>query len=234
MDKSKKALIIICFVLLIVVSLKGLFVYWFSPNNKVRVPKFEELTIVHKDADEYLTWGHFNIRNDFGEYQLITNNPTPEEQHEVDERANTDSAIYSREDGLAITKAEKSSDFDDIYLANIVEYNYLGLYGIHNNYELYKYLKEHPQCENHYYTPIFTMLKNKYMQEELDKYWAKGGVDTIYFFTGNYDGFYTEIHNGQYRMFYIYHNNKIYSMSFNGSKTTREQVFDLISTVIIK
>ena len=234
MSKSKKILIIVCFILLILVSLKGIFLYWFSPMNKVRVPEFKELTIEHQDAEDYVTWGHFNIRNDFGEYQLVTNNPTPGEQHEVDERANTDSAIYDREDGLAITKANMNGEFDDIYVANIVEYYYLNLYGIHNNYEFFKYIEKNPKVENHFYTPIFTMLKNKYMQEELDKYWKKGSVDTIYFFTGDYDGYYTEINNGQYRIFNIYYKNKIYSMSFNGSKTTREQVFDLISTVIIK
>ena len=232
--KQKVILVIVCFIILIYISLKGLFLYWFSPYNKVRVPEYITITIKHKDAEQYMTVSNFSIRNDIGDYTLITNDPSRQDEIEVDHHSNTDSTVYERDGGLMIRHADVSTDFDDIYASNVIEYEYLRLFGIHNNYDMHKFISKYKSYENHFYTPIYLLLRNKYIQEELDKYWSKGGTNNIYLIDGDYKGYYYELHNGQFRVFTLYKRGKIYQMSFSGSKYTREQVFDLLSTVIIK
>ena len=231
--KQKVILVIICFIILIVISIKGLFLHWFSPFNSIKIPEYKHLTIEHQDAEEYLEAGHFKIRNDFGEYQLVSNDPTKTDIIESEERTSSDSVLYDRDDGLSIRKLDTNNEYDDIYVSNSIEYYTLKMFGISNNYEFHKYLSNKKDLENHLYTPIITMLRNKYLQEELNKDLNIERIDLIYLFDGANKGYYYEVNGGQYRTFCIYNEKKIYAMTFNGSKTTREQVFDLLSTVII-
>ncbi|MGN0992973.1 MAG: hypothetical protein ACI4PE_03540 [Bacilli bacterium] len=179
----------------------------------------ENVDITHKIANEYVTFNELKIRNDFKDFtkEIDEENPT-RVVYKFEDINNKQLVTFEIDTYEETINASYSSEFIEKYnIKNDIDYiNVLKNYDFEKTRFNYKKLSENGDA---------TVGAESYSSKE-----------THYnIITGDYTGLIKTEEYSLKKIVYLYQNNKTYELTFNGfGYFTDEQIYDLISTIIIE
>jgi len=179
----------------------------------------ENVNITHKIANEYITFNELKIRNDFKNFtKEIDEEDSNRVVFKFEDINNKRLVSFTIDICYGTINASYSSEFVDKYnIKNDIDYiNVLKNYDFEETRFNYKKVSENGDA---------TIGAESYSLE-----------DTHYnVVEGDYTGLITNEEFSMQKIVYLYKNNNTYILTFNGlGYFTNEQIYDLISTVIIE